>query len=403
MIKTNYLTAVALGLLTALSGCQAGEEAPDTPEGSIPVGFSGDVPETRAATEYTTAADLTDIGVFACFTNGAFGESSATPNFMYNQQVERQSDGSWTYSPVKYWPGNTTDKISFFAYAPYVDETASGGSNPSFKGKTETGFPTLAYTVPATEDSQVDLLASVPLMNQGYTEGNAGTVKFLLKHALTKVGVYVKSNDDVAGKKVTAFSVTSAKSGTLAYHAPDAGNAGDTGTGWTYAATVATETFTATAADFALPDTKAADKKLLATFFLLPRGEGSTFSITYTAPGETSTGATLTQSISLTGQPLPSPDTWAQGTFVTYTIGIEKKKITVTAATHPAWDDGGTGTVTGSFEITYAASPTDPDWGNGGKGTVDGQPVVTHTGQGSDAEWTPDTSEKLDGTETDAS
>lgn len=402
MIKTNYLTAVALGLLTALSGCQAEEEAPDRPEGSIPVGFSGNVPETRAATEYTTAADLTDIGVFACFTNGAFSEGSATPNFMYNQKVERRAaDGSWTYSPVKYWPENTTAKISFFAYAPYVDGAAGG--NPAFKGKTETGFPALTYTVPAAENGQVDLLAAVPLMNQGYTEGNAGRVKFTLKHALTKVAIYVKSKDDVAGKKVTAFSVTSVKSGTLAYRAPDAGNAGDTGTEWTYAAPVPIGTFTAAATDFAVPGTQAAGGKPLATFFLLPRGEGSTFSITYTAPGETSTGATLTQSVSLTGQPLPSLDTWTQGTFVTYTIGIEKKKITVTAAVHPAWDDGGTGTVTGSFKITYAASPTDPDWGNGGTGTVNGQPVVTHTGQGNDAEWTPDTSEKLDGTETDAS
>lgn len=370
-MKTNYLTAVALGLLTALCGCQAEDDAPHTPQGTIPIGFSSDVPRTRAAKEYGSAADLQDIGVFAYFTNGTFSEGSSTPNFMYNQKVERQADGSWTYSPVRFWPGNTTDKISFFAYAPYVDHAASGGSNPTLSGNGAKGFPTLSYTVPSAENSQVDLLAAVPLMNQGYAD-NSGTAKFLLKHALTKVGVYVKSNDDVAGKKVTAFSIASAKNGTLTYHAPDAGNAGDTGTGWTYATPVATETFTAASTDFAVPDTKAAEKQLLATFFLLPKGEGSTFSITYTTPGETSTGAEIMQTISLTGQPLPSLDTWVQGTFVTYTIGIEKKQITVTAATQPAWEEGGNGTVTGSFTITYAASPTDPEWGNGGKGTVNG-------------------------------
>ena len=371
MMKTNYLTAVVLGLLTALTGCQAEDNAPDTPQGTIPIGFSGDVPQTRATKEYDSAADLTDIGVFAYFTNGAFSNGSSTPNFMYNQQVERQSDGSWTYSPVKYWPGNTTDKISFFAYAPYVDEAVSGGSNPSFSSNGAKGFLTLSYTVPSAENNQVDLLAAVPLMNQGYAD-NSGTVKFRLKHAMTKVGVYVKNNDEIAGKKVTAFSITSAKSGTLTYHAPDASNAGDTGTGWTYPTPAATETFTATATDFAVPDSKAAEKELLATFFLLPKGEGSTFSITYTAPGETSTGAAITQTVSLTGQPLPSLDKWTQGTFVSYTIGIEKRKITVTAATHPAWTDGGTGTVTGSVIITYAASPDNPGWGNGGTGTVDG-------------------------------
>ena len=93
MMKTNYLTAVVLGLLAALSGCQAEDDTPHTPQGNIPVGFSGDVPGTRATKEYESAADLTDIGVFAYFTNGAFSEGSSTPNFMYNQQVERQTGG----------------------------------------------------------------------------------------------------------------------------------------------------------------------------------------------------------------------------------------------------------------------------------------------------------------------
>lgn len=120
--------------------------------------------------------------------------------------------------------------------------------------------------------------------------------------------------------------------------------------------------------------TKAAEKKLLSTFFLLPRGEGSTFSITYTAPGKLSTGATITQTISLAGQPLPSLDQWTQGAFITYTIGIEKKQITVTAATQPTWTDSGKETVTGSYTITYATAPPTPAGGNGGTGTVDGQP-----------------------------
>ena len=375
MIKTNYLTIViAFGLLTALSGCQAEDDAPDIPQVTIPVGFSGDVPETRAAKEYVSAADLTAIGVFAYFTNGMFSEDSSTPNLMYNQQVKRDpDDGSWTYSPVKYWPNNTTDKISFFAYAPYVDDAASDGSNFAFKGMTEAGFPALTYTVPAVENNQVDLLAAVPLMDQGYDNGNSGTVKFLLKHALTKVKVCIESKDDIDGKTVTAFSITSAKSGTLTFRAPDAGNAGDTGTEWTYPTPEATETFMASAINFAVPPKGSTmEKKQFATFFLLPQGEGSTFSITYTVPSEASSGTVITQTVSLTGQPLPSLDKWAQGTFITYTIGIEKKQITVTAAAHPTWNDGGTGSVMGSFTITCAVSPTNPDWENGGSDTVEG-------------------------------
>lgn len=85
--------------------------------------------------------------------------------------------------------------------------------------------------------------------------------------------------------------------------APDAGKQGVREPGGEYPTPAATETFTAAATDFAVPDTKAAERELLATFFLLPKGEGSTFSITYTTPGETSTGAEIMQTISLTGQP----------------------------------------------------------------------------------------------------
>ena len=100
MMKINYLTGIALSLLLVLSSCNAEEDAPDTPQGIIPVGFSGDVSETRAATEYGSADDLTAIGVFAYFTNGAFNAGSSTSNFMYNQIVTRGS-GSWEYTPTQ--------------------------------------------------------------------------------------------------------------------------------------------------------------------------------------------------------------------------------------------------------------------------------------------------------------
>lgn len=412
----SLLLAVAL----LLSACSAEESTADFPQGNIPIGFSGDVLATRA-TEYASAANLTAIGVFAYFTNGEFAEANATSNFMYNQPVN-QSDGTWTYSPVRYWPNNNTDRLSFFAYAPYVDEAVAGGSNPVFKGKVETGFPTLTYTVPSAEANQTDLLAAVPLMNNSY-QANNGTVKFQLKHALTKVSVYVKSNDDVAGKKVTAFSIAGVKSGTLTYHSPT--DITDKGSSWSYPAPDVTETFTATTTDFAVPNLHSADKQLLATFFLLPRGDGNTFSITYTTPGITSDGTrTIMQTITLTGQPLPSPETWTQGTAVSYTIGIEKKKIIVKAATHSEWSDGGEGTVTGNVTITYAISPADPDWSDGGEGivtgnvtityavdptdtdwgnggtvTVNGQAITTYTEQNTPPAWNEGVSETVDGTE----
>lgn len=324
MMKTNYLTAVALGLLTALCGCQAEDDTTHTPQGTIPIGFSGDVSGTRAA-GYGSAADLQDIGVFTYFTNGAFSESSSTPNFMYNQKVERQADGSWTYAPVKYWPANTTEKLSFFAYAPYVDEAASGGSNPTLSSNVAKGFPTLAYTVPAAESSQVDLLAAVPLMNQTY-EGTSGSIKFTMKHALTKVNIGIKSE---VGITVTAFSVNNVPAtATLTF----------TDSGFDWGSYTGTKTVNATLAGGGTAVTaNAADAQSLATFFVLPQKASATFSITYTQDGTPSMQFTKTD-IALPA----TPTAWEQDMSVGYTLHVKKDgKVTATVGQDWTSESGG--------------------------------------------------------------
>ena len=431
MMKTNYLTSrmtktscrrvLAFGfgfgfsLLATLSGCQAEDGLQDGPQDAIPIGFSSDVSDTqtvserqaaagtqaaadtRAATEYATEADIKEMGVLAYFPDGNrhFNPSASVPNFMYNQKVVRQSSGIWTYSPVKYWPNNPTDEISFFAYAPYVDHTVSGGSNPTLSSIATKGFPTLTYTVPTPENSQVDLLAATPLLNRTYAM-DSGKLKFAMKHALTKVGVFIKSNDDATGKKVTAFSITSAKSGTLTYH----GSTGPSDIGFSWGAFSATQTYTPANASIAVPDTQAGSAVKLCTFFLLPQGTGSTFNITYTYSGTTSgSGAAPTHTVALTDLPLPSLDKWGPGASVSYTIGIEKTQITVTSATHPAWSDEGSGTVTGTFTIVYGkpGSGGDPSWGDGGSGTIDGQPVTTEVIKGTAPGWGSGDSGATDG------
>lgn len=87
------------------------------------------------------------FGVFAFYHNNsdwAHDVSTILPNFMFNEHVSWA--GGWSYSPLKYWPnetlndnqdpnavmpgpgtpGTNLDKLSFFAYAPYV---ATGGTN----------------------------------------------------------------------------------------------------------------------------------------------------------------------------------------------------------------------------------------------------------------------------------
>lgn len=344
-VKMKSPYKMLLAVLLLLSACSAEDNVEEHLHGNIPIGFSSNVPKMKATTEYTSGADLKDIGVFAYFMQGDFNAATATPNFMYNQCVTRQEDGTWFYTPIKFWPADGTNKISFFAYAPYTKEgNASGDPKLTIQESTAQGFPTLYYTVPSAENKQIDLLAATPLLNRT-SDLNGGIVSFKMNHVLTKVAIYVKSNDNTVGKRITAFSIKGAKSGTLTWHAPV--NVNDKGTTWNYPTPVERETFTAAAMDFTVPDSESDEKELLATFFLLPKNEGNTFSITYTAP-DASGRNTSVQTITLTEQPLPSLDSWGQGASVSYTFGIDKKKITVKASDNPTWENGSSETIDGT-------------------------------------------------------
>lgn len=217
-IGMKRLCSILLALLLLLGACSGEESKNGLPQENLPIGFSGVITMTRGTGKFATAGELKNVGVFAYFTHGKFNENTAIPNFMYNQLVEKQQDeGTWSYSPVKFWSDNsTTDKISFFAYAPYVNEVENGYLSFQDEG-TASGFPVLGYTVPIAVNNQIDFLAATPVMNQ-----SNGNVTFKLHHTLTKVNVYIKSNDNTEGKSVTSFSITGMKSGLLTYYNPTA-------------------------------------------------------------------------------------------------------------------------------------------------------------------------------------
>ena len=310
-IRVKQLYGIFLAATLLLGACTQEECTNEFPQENIPISFSGNVPVMRSVKEYSTTSDLETIGVFAYFTHGNFNEDAATPNFMYNQLVGKQTDGTWSYSPVKFWPDNsTTDKISFFAYAPYINETT--GSNFFVQDKeSSNGFPMLSYTVPTAENKQIDFLAATPVMNQ-----NNGNVSFKLRHTLTP-------------------TTDSDKGWLWAFPSPDK-----------------KETFTADITNFPVPNTIAEEKKLLATFFLLPAGKGSQFSITYQYAAKDGNNNAITQAICIENQSLPSTDTWNPGASVSYTIGISRKTISVMSENDIASWEGGTDseTVNGTEE-----------------------------------------------------
>ena len=193
------------------------------------------------------------FGVYAYLTEDAVadaGEANATayaggaPNFMVNEKIlwDPTSLG-WYYSPLKYWPNETDedsqttpaamtgdgtntelDRLTFFAYAPYVAAGAASTGITAITDKNgqlggdDVDDPTIAWVAsddPATDfnpNQGVDLLWGVaPSGGLSYTAVNGWTVtrnegtpllnmikpnvntsmKFLFQHALARFGVTV--------------------------------------------------------------------------------------------------------------------------------------------------------------------------------------------------------------------
>lgn len=314
-------------LLAALCATACTTDNEEAALRAVPLTFSTSVDaQTRAATELTMD-NLTSVGVFACFTQGDFNAGTATPNFMYNQELKKEA-AAWTYSPLKYWPNNENDKISFFAYAP---RNAAGVTLCS---NTNTGFPYLDYTVPTAEADQTDLLAATPLMNQSYSSNPAapGNISFTMQHALTKVSIYAKSSDLSAGKKVVnSLSVIAPKSGRLTYKTD----------GFSWSASTDKSTYIATNTDVTIATATADETVLLGIFYLIPDRASSSLNITYTLTGSISDNVNPpTDKPVITGQAFPDTYDWLPGASIAYTINIARTGIEIAAESSLEWTSG---------------------------------------------------------------
>ena len=272
MKKYFYLAAVSAMMLTACSSDKDVLEPTPTPSTPTVVAqqqavafdtyLAGTTASTRAGdpegvmtTDKLKTANK-GFGVFAYYADGgADYASSLTPNFMYNEQVSwANPNGGWTYSPLKYWPNETTndsqdptatatsakplDKLSFFAYAPYVSTGTGTGKTLSSSGasgkitnswygsetsgimaiqnEATTGDPLVEWKYSSDVDHNVDLLWGVAPKGMDYTAVNGTTVpthfgypltdlvkpdkdmkvKFLFQHALSRIGLSVVSAID---------------------------------------------------------------------------------------------------------------------------------------------------------------------------------------------------------------
>ena len=185
------------------------------------------------------------------------GSNDYIPNFMWNQQVRwNATNKGWAYAPLKYWPNETIndsqsnpapaymednsangrlDRLTFFAYAPFVDPSDAGFTNTQgiraitdnkgiltalgtgTGGTRAKGDPAIEYKSAGDAANSVDLLWGVaPAGGQHYTavdgKNNGAdegmpylnltkpdvntSLKFYFQHALARFGFTVAAAID---------------------------------------------------------------------------------------------------------------------------------------------------------------------------------------------------------------
>lgn len=221
-----------IGLLGLLAACTDGEPAVEAVESGRPVALG-----VYVAKPLTTRADSTvlaetgipfekSIGVYAYYHDGSTWAADAaaepprnSPDFMFNQEaVNIGMEGYYRYSPLKYWPNETTDKLSFIAYYPYRDDCSVAADDPANEAglqplftNSDTGLPTFSFVVKDDVKKQVDFLVSglLPDLPNGTAAVWPGEpadrdeltvtdrVRFVFAHATAKVEFRIAVDEEV--------------------------------------------------------------------------------------------------------------------------------------------------------------------------------------------------------------
>lgn len=200
-MKQNYFIGLIACAALTMTGCSNDEiNAPQQSQGNNAIEFSTylgrNAQGSRSTETNTDSIKANGFGVLAYYTDTAnFSADTNKPNFMWNQQVTYKGT-NWVYTPVKYWPTKGGDKVSFFAYAPYV---AGGNANGiELSGNSATGTPTATITLPDDPSQTIDFVAAVQ-MNKTHDNSTSANnnVSFTLKHEMTRVKVQAKLDKSV--------------------------------------------------------------------------------------------------------------------------------------------------------------------------------------------------------------
>lgn len=264
MKKVYLFAALTAGM--ALASCTSDslvveqpQEAPVLEQGAVGfdvytqkatsrAGWTGSV-TTAALKETTDATNMGyhGFGVFGYYTDNNEYEQRSVPNFMYNQQVNWNGSNAFTYEPVVYWPNeygdkavsDDSDKLTFFAYAPYVKVVPSSGkidgaaTDKSLEQwgitgmtkNTSQGDPVLKYigsfdnkksvdlcwgvadngdgavwNTTQTGNPQAEIKNGMPWIDLERPAGVDQKVRFTFKHATAQMRISIDADIDVDGR-----------------------------------------------------------------------------------------------------------------------------------------------------------------------------------------------------------
>lgn len=144
---------------------------------------------TRGSVETKETLKTKGFGVFGKYDAG----EGQTSDFFVNQKVTYSTTASkWTYTPLKYWP--TQGKIDFLAYAPHKEGQNLNANTTAFD-----------FTVAKKAADQIDLLwaNATGKITESFEGTTKEKVKFLFKHALSRLGYTVKLSGNYSSDNAT--------------------------------------------------------------------------------------------------------------------------------------------------------------------------------------------------------
>lgn len=221
MRHIKLLLLAATPTVVACNGIEDSADLQPSPSQLEPQPVAFDAYVNRNTTRGGATGELTlptlkdaavGFGVFGYYTDGVVYDQTAVPNFMYNQQVTwTATEGPWAYSPLKYWPNEEgtngsydTDRLTFFAYAPYTAVSLTTGRAESaaktgimaLSRPTDSGDPMVRYYASMKPTESVDLCWGTPHVDE--TQPAVGsTISFNFKHALSALNVQIDADIDV--------------------------------------------------------------------------------------------------------------------------------------------------------------------------------------------------------------